>query len=47
MRNVADKSCREKSHILCSLNFSENCAVFEIMWKKCDGVREATDKNIT
>ena len=33
MRNVAGKSCREKSHILCSITFSENCAVYEIMWK--------------
>jgi hypothetical protein len=33
MRNVSDKSCREKTHILCSINFSENRAVYEIMWK--------------
>jgi len=34
MGNVADKSCREnKTHILCSVNFSENRAVNERMWK--------------
>jgi len=34
MRNVSDKSCREKSkHILCSITFFENLAVNEIMWE--------------
>jgi len=24
-----------KTHILCSITFSKNIAVYEIMWKKC------------
>jgi len=47
MRNVADKSCREKSHILYSINFFwKLCSLWDNV-EKCDGVREATDKNIT
>jgi len=36
MRNASDKSCREKQntfYVQYHLNFSENCAVIEIMWK--------------
>jgi hypothetical protein len=34
MRNVPDKSCREKTHILCSVTFFfDNRAVYEILWK--------------
>jgi hypothetical protein len=35
MRNVSDKSCREKQNTHFKLNnlFSENRAVYEIMWK--------------
>jgi len=32
LRNVPDKSCGEKRHILCSINFSLNRGVYEIMW---------------
>jgi hypothetical protein len=33
-----------KTHILCSVMFSKNCAVCEIKWKKTAG--QATDDNI-
>ena len=35
MRNVSDKSCREiqNTHFMFNNFFSENCAVYEIMWK--------------
>jgi hypothetical protein len=35
MKNVPDKSCREnkKKHILRSITFVENRAVYEIKWK--------------
>jgi hypothetical protein len=35
MRNVLDESCRENqnSHLMFSNLFSENGAVYEIMWK--------------
>jgi hypothetical protein len=35
MRNFSDEICIEKiqEHILCSVTFSENPAVYEIMWK--------------
>jgi len=35
MKNVSDKSCRESqnTHFMFSNFFSENCAVFETMWK--------------
>ena len=33
MRNVSDKICRDKIHILYSITFFENCAICEIMWK--------------
>jgi transcription initiation factor IIE alpha subunit len=32
-----------KAHVLCSVTFSENCAVYEIMWKNAV---EATDDNM-
>jgi hypothetical protein len=35
-----------KIHILCSLTFSENCAVYEIMSEKYVGATEATDFNM-
>jgi hypothetical protein len=35
MRNVSDKSRRENQiHILCSVTFFDNRAVYEITWKK-------------
>ena len=33
MRNILDKSCRESENTFCSVTASENCAVYEIMWK--------------
>jgi hypothetical protein len=33
-------------HILCLIIFSENCAVYEIMWKKSRRGGQATDDNI-
>ena len=34
MRNVLDKSCRENQNThSCSVTFSENCVIHEIMWK--------------
>jgi len=33
IRNVSDKSCREKTRIPCSVTFSESLAVYEIVWK--------------
>jgi hypothetical protein len=35
-----------KTHILCSIIFPENSAVYEIMWKKYGRARQATDDNI-
>jgi hypothetical protein len=35
-----------KTHILCSITFVENRAVYEIMWKKCGRAAQATDDNI-
>ena len=32
-----------KTHILCSITFSENRAVYEIMWEKCGRAGQATD----
>ena len=36
MRNVSDKSCRDKIHVLCSvaLIFIESLSLYLIMWKK-------------
>ena len=36
----------KSKHILCSITFFENRAVYEIMWKKCCRAREAIDENI-
>jgi hypothetical protein len=33
MRNVSDKSCKDKTYILCSIPFFENRDIYEIMWK--------------
>jgi hypothetical protein len=35
MRKVGDKNCRENqnTHFICNKMFSENLAVYEIMWK--------------
>jgi len=41
--NVVEKI---KTHILCSITFSEKSAVYEIMWKKYDTARQATDDTI-
>jgi len=32
MARVFDKSCRRKTQSSCSITFSENHAVYEIMW---------------
>jgi hypothetical protein len=37
---------KTKTHILRPVTFSENRAVYEIMWKKCGWARETTDGNI-
>jgi hypothetical protein len=36
-----------KTHILCSLPFSRNCAFYEIMWIKYGTAGQATNDNIT
>jgi len=50
MRNVSDKSCRENQNTCCVITPPplppENCAVYEIMWKKHVTARQATDDNI-
>jgi hypothetical protein len=34
MRNISEKPCkRKRKHILCSVTFLENNAVYEIIWK--------------
>ena len=35
MRSVSDRGCRENpnTHFMFSDHFSENCAVYEIIWK--------------
>jgi len=35
-----------ETHILCSVTFLENCAVYEIMWKKYCRAGQATDDNM-
>jgi hypothetical protein len=48
MRNVSEKTCREnESTHLMSKMFSENRAVYEIMWEKYGTARQVTDDNIT
>jgi hypothetical protein len=50
MRNLSAKCCREnydvKHNTLCSITFSENRAVYDIMWKKYGSARQATDDNM-
>ena len=48
MRNDSDKNCREnKNTFFCSKTFfSQSLAVYGIIIKKCDRVRQATDDNI-
>jgi hypothetical protein len=42
MGNISDKSGKEnQTHILCSINISENCAIYEIRWKY------GTDRHVT
>jgi len=41
--NVIEKI---KTHILRAITFSENHAVYEIMWKKCITAGQATDGNM-
>ena len=42
------KSCiGTRNTILCPVTFSENRAVFEIMWKKCCRAGQARDDNMT
>jgi hypothetical protein len=46
MGNVSEKkSYRKSKHILCSNFFSENCAVYETMWRNVVEP-EATEENI-
>jgi hypothetical protein len=34
MRDISDKTVEKiKTHILCSIPYSGNCAVYEITWK--------------
>jgi len=33
MKNTANRSCKEKWNILCSVHFFWKCAIYEIMWK--------------
>ena len=35
-----------KTHILCSVTFFENRAVYEIMWKKCGTALQTTDDSM-
>ena len=44
MRNVSDKSCREKQNILCSINFSPKIVSF----MRCGKIwfRQVTDENM-
>jgi len=49
MRNVSDKSCRENQNthfVFSNYFFSENRAVYEVMWKNMATVGQATDDNI-
>jgi hypothetical protein len=41
MGNISDKTCREKTHILRSVTFSKNRAVYEIMFEIFDRARQA------
>jgi hypothetical protein len=46
MRNASDKSCREtqNTHFMFDNFFSENRAVYEIMWEKYGTAIQSTDK---
>jgi hypothetical protein len=44
VENVSDKCCRENDNILCSITFSLNRAVYEIMWKS---IRERDGPQMT
>jgi len=47
MRNVSDKSCRGNQNTRFVFNnFTENRAVYEIMWKKYCTAGQATDDDI-
>ena len=35
-----------KTHILCPITFSENCAVYEITWKNVVKLDRSQDENI-
>jgi len=47
MRNISDESCREiqNTHFVFSNFLSENCNVYEIMWKNCRA-GQAIDDNM-
>jgi len=47
VKNASGKGCRknENTHFMLTIFFSENLAVYEIMWKRYDTAREATDDN--
>jgi hypothetical protein len=46
MRNVSDKIVEEiKTQILCSITFLRKSCLYEIMWKKYERARQATDAN--
>jgi hypothetical protein len=49
MRNISGKSHRENqnTHFYIQQIFTENRAVYEIMWKSFGTARQATDDNIT
>jgi hypothetical protein len=48
MKDVTVKFCRENQNTLSTLRFlfSENSAVYEIMWKKYCRAGQATDDNM-
>ena len=48
IRSVSNKTVEKiKTHVLCSVNFSENCVVYEIIWKnRVDADRPHVSDNI-
>jgi len=42
-KKVVEKT---ETRILCSISPFENCAIYEIMWKKCCTVGQTTDDNM-
>jgi hypothetical protein len=46
MRNVSDKRCRGNQNTHFIIFFPENSTVYEIIWKKYDKARQASDDNI-